>query len=44
MDNRNELRLDISKLSDKELELLAHLILKKLREAMRQERDRSGNL
>ena len=41
-DNRDELRIDLSRLSDKELEVLAQLILKKLREAIRQERDRSG--
>ena len=44
MDTGDELRMDLSKLSEKELEALARLILKKLREAMRQERDRTGNL
>ena len=44
MDNEDVLRIDLSKLSDKVLELLAQLIMRKLREAMRQERDRSGNL
>ncbi len=44
MDNEDVLRIDLSKLSEKELEVLAQLIMKKLRDAMRQERDRSGNL
>ena len=43
-DNRDELRMDLSKLSEKELEALAQLIMKKLRDAIRQESDRSGNV
>ena len=43
MDNGDELRMDLSSLSENELEALAQLVLKKLREAMRQESDRSGN-
>ena len=44
MDNREDLRIDLSGLSEKELEALAQLIVKKLREAMRQESDRAGIL
>ena len=44
MDNRDDLRIDLSRLSEKELEALAEMILKKLREAMRQESDRAGIL
>ena len=43
-DNRDELWMDLSKLSEKELEALAQLIMKKLRDAIRQESDRSGNV
>ncbi len=44
MDYGDDLRMDLSKLSEKELEALAQLIMKKLRDAMRQESDRSGSL
>ena len=39
----DDLRLDLSRLSDNELEALAQIVLKKLREAMQQESDRSGS-
>ncbi len=42
MDNREDLRIDLSGLSETELEALAELIMKKLREAIRQESDRAG--
>ena len=42
MDNRDELRIDLSGLSEKELEALAQLIVRKLRDAIRQESDRAG--
>ena len=43
MNNGDELRIDLSRLSEKELEALAQLVLKKLREAMRRESERSGS-
>ena len=42
IDNRDELRMDVDRLSESELNELARLIIRKLRELMRQERDRSG--
>ncbi len=38
----DELRIDIENLSDENLEELSRLVVRKLRESMRQERDRSG--
>ena len=43
MNYGDDLRLDPDRLSDNELEALAQMVLKKLREAMQQESDRSGN-
>ena len=37
-----ELRIDIENLSDENLAELSRLVVRKLRESMRQERDRSG--
>ena len=42
-DNRNELRMDLSRLSEKELDELARLVVRKLRESVRQESDRCGH-
>lgn len=41
-DNRDELRMDVDSLSEEDLEELARTIVRKLRESMRQEKDRSG--
>jgi len=43
-DELNELRVEVDKLSEQELEDLARLVTRKLRESMRQERDRSGRI
>ena len=43
MNYGDDLRLDLDRLSDNELEALAQIVLKKLREAMQQESDRSGS-
>ena len=37
-----EIRLDIDQLTDEQLETLARLVCKKLREAIRQETERAG--
>ena len=44
VDDWEELYLDLSQLTDKELDVLARLVVRKLRTWMRQESDRSGNL
>ena len=41
-DDWDDLKVDLDKLSDKQLEDLAQLVTRKLRESMRQDRDRSG--
>ena len=41
-DNRDELRMDLQKLSEQDLEELARVVVRKLRESIRQESDRSG--
>ena len=43
-DELNEVRVEVDKLSEQELEDLARLVTRKLRESMRQERDRSGRI
>ena len=40
--NNDELRIDVENLSEENLEELSRLVVRKLRESMRQERDRSG--
>ncbi len=42
IDNRDDLNIDLSKLSEKDLETLARLVVRKLRIWMQQESDRSG--
>ena len=42
VDDREELNLDVSQLSDEELEVLARLVVQKLRIWMRQESERTG--
>ncbi len=41
-DEWDEVRINVEKLSEQELEELARLVIYKLRESMRQARDRSG--
>ena len=41
-DERTEMRMDLDSLSEKELEELSRIVVRKLRTEMRQERDRSG--
>ena len=41
-DERTEMRMDLDSLSEKELEELSRIVVRKLRAEMRQERDRSG--
>ena len=40
--DEDELRIDVENLSEENLEELTLLVVRKLRESMRQERDRSG--
>ncbi len=40
----NELRIDLDKLSEEQLEDLARLVWKKLRNEVRQESDRAGRM
>lgn len=42
LDKTEVIRMDLDDLSNQELDELAFLVVKKLRESMRQERDRSG--
>lgn len=42
IDDRDELNLDVSQLTESELEVLARLVLRKLRIWMQQESDRAG--
>ena len=42
LDKEDVIRMDLDELSERELDDLAYLVVKKLRESMRQERDRSG--
>jgi hypothetical protein len=39
---QDELRINVEKLTESELEELANLVVRKLRDSMREERDRSG--
>ena len=41
-DDWDDLKVDVDKLSDQQLDDLAQLVIRKLRESMRQDRDRSG--
>ena len=41
-DDWDDLKMDVDKLSDQQLEDLAQLVTRKLRESMRQDLDRSG--
>ena len=43
-DDLDILRIEVDKLSERDLEDLARLVARKLRESMRQERDRSGRI
>ncbi len=43
-ENSDELRINVEKLSEQNLEELAFLVTRKLQESMRQERDRAGKL
>ena len=44
LSERSRLRIDLDKLTEHELEELARLIVKKLRDSMSRERDRTGNI
>ena len=41
-DDRDKVNLDVNSLSEQDLEELARKVVKKLRESIRQEKDRSG--
>ncbi|MBQ6343618.1 MAG: hypothetical protein IJI41_10880 [Anaerolineaceae bacterium] len=41
-DDFDELLVDVNKLSEQDMEDLARLVTRKLRESMREDRDRSG--
>lgn len=41
-DENDKLKIDIDNLTEDDLEELARIVVRKLRESMRQERDRSG--
>ena len=43
-DDFDELLVDVNKLSEQDMEELARLVTRKLRESMREDRDRSGRL
>lgn len=42
IDVQDDLRIDVEKLSERELDDLAYIVVRKLRISMRQEADRSG--
>lgn len=42
VDDRDKMQIDLDKLSERDLEELTRIVVKKLRAWMQQERDRSG--